>query len=330
MGRVIEIKHPSASAARGAITPPRLDIVDVARGVALAMMLVYHLVWDFEFFGLIGKGYAASPPMRGFSHAIASAFLIIAGVSVALAHRGRFKRDAFRRQFTKVALAAAAVTLVTAYVMPQAPITFGILHAMALGVLLTALFAKAPWGLTMTVAMAMIVAPSLLRSPTFDAPALQWIGLGTDEPSALDWRPMLPWTGVMLFGLALARTPRGQAFLVRADEFKADDDAISRGLRWLGKRTLPIYLLHQPALFAVLYVIALMGGVAPKFGEDRGFVEACRAECVAKGAKAEVCAQACGCVVETVKRSGRWDAVIKNEPGGDEAAAEAAKLCLPK
>lgn len=330
MGRVIEIRHPRDSAARGAVTPPRLDLVDVARGAALAMMLVYHLVWDFEFFGLIGAGFASSPPMRGFSHAIASAFLLLAGVSVALAHRGRFKGAAFRKQFAKVALAAAAVTLATAYAMPQAPITFGILHAMALGVLLTAVFAKAPWGATLALAAAMIALPAFVHSPSFDAPALQWIGLGTDEPSALDWRPFLPWTGVMLLGLALARSPRGQAFLVRADEFKADEDAISRGLRWIGKRTLPIYLLHQPVLFAVLYVVALGMGVAPKFGEDRGFVEACRAECVAKGGSAPVCAQACGCIVETVKRSGKWELVIRNEAGGDEAAAEAAKLCLPK
>lgn len=330
MGRVIEIKHPNASAARGAITPPRLDLIDVARGLALAMMIVYHFVWDLEFFGIIGKGFAAAPPMRGFSHAIASAFLIIAGVSVALAHRGKFKGAAFRKQFAKVALAAAVVTLVTAYVLPQAPITFGILHAMALGVLLTAALAKAPWGVTMTLALAMIVAPFFIHSPTFDAPALQWIGLGTDEPVSLDWRPFLPWTGVMALGLALARSPRGQAFLVRADEFKADDDAISRALDWMGRRSLPIYLIHQPVLFAVLYIVALTMGVAPQFGADRGFVEACRAECVAKGAKAEVCAQACGCVVETVKRSGRWDAVLRNEPAGDEAAGEAAKLCMPK
>lgn len=329
MGRVIEIRHPKTNAARGAITPPRLDLIDVARGAALVAMIVYHLVWDFEFFGLAAKGVAASPPMRGFSHAIASAFLVIAGVSVALAHRGTFKAAAFRKQFTKVALAAAAVTLVTAYVMPQAPITFGILHAMALGVLLTALFAKAPWGATMAVALAMIAAPLFIHSPSFDAPAIQWLGLGTDEPASLDWRPALPWTGVMMFGLALARSPRGQAFLVRADEFQASDDAISRGLAWIGRRTLPIYLAHQPILFGVLYVVASLFGVAPNFGADRGFVEACRSECQAKGASAEVCARACGCIVETAKRSGHWDAVLKNEPAGDAAVAEATKICTP-
>lgn len=327
MGRVIEIRHPSTSAARGAIAPPRLDIVDVARGAALVAMMLYHLVWDFEFFGLIEKGVAASPPMRGLSHAIASSFLILAGVSVALAHRGSFKAAAFRKQFIKIALAAAAVTLATAYAWPQAPITFGILHAMALGVLATAPFAKAPWGLTMAAALALIAAPMVAHSPTFDAPAIQWIGLGTDEPAALDWRPALPWTGVMLLGLALARSPRGQSFLVRADAFQASDDAISRALAWLGRRTLPIYLLHQPVLFGVLYVVASMLGTAPNFGADRGFVEACRTECQAKGASAEVCARACGCVVETVKRSGRWESVLKNEPAGDAAAAEASKIC---
>jgi uncharacterized membrane protein len=330
MGRVIEISHPKNTAARGAVTPPRLDLIDVARGAALVAMVAYHLVWDFDFFGLVAQGVAASPPMRGFSHAIASAFLLIAGVSVALAHRGKFQGAKFRKQFTKVALAAAAVTLVTAYVMPQAPITFGILHAMALGVLLTGLLAKAPWGATLAVAAAMIAAPLFVHAPVFDAPALQWIGLGSSEPAALDWRPFLPWTGVMVLGLALARSPRGQAFLVRADDFKADEDAISRGLRSVGKRTLPIYLIHQPVLFGALYIVASAMGVAPNFGKDRGFVEACKIECEAKGATAEVCARSCGCIVDALKQKGQWETVLKTLPGADEAAQEAARACMPR
>lgn len=330
MGRVIEIRHPRESAARGAVTPPRLDLIDVARGAALVAMIVYHLIWDFELFGFIGKGISASPPMRGFSHAIASAFLIIAGVSVALAHRGKFQGAKFRKQFTKVALAAAAVTIVTAYATPQAPVTFGILHAIALGVLATAPLVKAPWGVTMALALAMIGAPFVIHSPAFDAPAIQWIGLGTQEPVALDWRPALPWTGVMMLGLALARSPRGQAFLVRADAFKASEDAISRFFDWIGRRSLPIYLIHQPIIFGALYVVASMAGVTPNFGGDRGFVEACRTECQAKGASADACARACGCVVEAVKRSGRWDAVLKNDPAGDATVEEASKICIPR
>ena len=330
MGRVIEIRHPRDSAARGAVTPPRLDLIDVARGAALVAMIAYHLVWDFEFFGLVAKGVASSPLMRGFSHAIASAFLIIAGVSVALAPRGTFQGAKFRKQFTKAALAAAAVTLVTAYALPQAPITFGILHAMALGVLVCAPFAKAPWGVTLAAALAMIAAPLVVQSPAVNERAIRGLGLGAAGPAALDWRPALPWTGVMLLGLALARSPRGQRFLVRADEFKASDDAISRGLDWLGRRSLPIYLIHQPILFGALYVVALMMGVAPNFGTDRGFVEACRTECQAKGASADVCSQACGCIVETVKQSGRWDDVLRNDRSADSAVEEASKICSPR
>lgn len=334
MARVIEVQHRSSGAARGGFVAPRLALVDVARGAALVAMIVYHLVWDLDYFGLIAGGVASSAPMRGFSHAIASAFLLIAGVSVALAHRGKFNGKAFRKQFIKVALAAAAVTLVTAYAMPQAPITFGILHAMAVGVLLTAALAKAPWGVTALVAAAMIAAPWLFSSPAFNDPLVLWLGLGTVEPAALDWRPVLPWTGVMAAGLALARMTRVQSFLVRSADFDPNADPISRGLDWIGRRTLPIYLIHQPVLFGLLYLVTTLSGAAPQFGEARGFVDSCRIECQAKAAdapdRAQICARACDCVVDALKRKGDWTKVLRTQDGAEAAAEAAARECAAR
>lgn len=334
MARVIEVQHRSGGAARGGFVAPRLGLVDVARGAALVAMIVYHLVWDLDYFGLIANGVAASAPVRGLSHAIASAFLLIAGVSVALAHRGKFNGKKFRKQFIKVTLAAAAVTLVTAYVMPQAPITFGILHAMAVGVLLTAALAKAPWFVTALIAAAMIAAPLLFASPAFNDPLVLWLGLGTVEPAALDWRPVLPWTGVMAAGLAFARVTAVQSFLVRSADFDANADPISRGLDWVGRRTLPIYLIHQPVLFGLLYVVTMLTGATPQFGETHGFVESCRIECQAKSAatadRTQVCARACDCVVDTLKRKGDWTKVVRTQDGAEAAADAAARECAAR
>jgi uncharacterized membrane protein len=345
MSRVIEVHHPSTTQARGSIPPPRVEIVDMARGAALVAMIVYHFVWDLGFFGLIDAGVAASPPMRGASHAIASAFLLFAGVSVALAHRGRFEGRRFRSQFVKVALVAAAVTLVTAYALPQAPITFGILHAIALGLLVTAALAKAPFALTGALGLAMIAAPLLFSSPFFDAPGWSWTGLGTMAPTTLDWRPALPWVGVMTLGLALARSPAGQAFLVRAGQAPGESDAPTRGLVWLGRRSLWVYLAHQPILMGLLWAVAQAGQVAPSLGRmaqekietssgfeasfANSFQTSCVTSCTPKAPEA-VCASVCACTLEEARASGAVKTALTDPKGFEAKLREATELCLRK
>lgn len=330
MGRVIEINHPAKREARGAITPPRLPLVDVARGAALVAMIVYHVLWDIDFFGIVAQDFAASPPMRLFSHAVATAFLFIAGVSVALAHRGKFNGKAFRSQFAKVALAAGGVTIVTRLVIPDDAITFGILHAIAVGLLIASPLAKAPFALTALLGAAAVAAPTWLRSAAFDAGAWSWLGLGLTEPDSLDWRPVLPWVGVMLLGLAAARSPAGQAFLVRSGMRAAPDDAVSRGLGWMGRRSLWIYLAHQPVLFGPLYLISLLMGATPDFAQSRLFANSCLSSCRASVSATVNCAEACACVEATLRASGQWDAALKGLDSADAAVNQATKVCLKR
>jgi uncharacterized membrane protein len=42
----------------------RIAAIDVARGVALAGMVVYHLIWDFAHFGLIAPSLPFAPATR--------------------------------------------------------------------------------------------------------------------------------------------------------------------------------------------------------------------------------------------------------------------------
>jgi uncharacterized membrane protein len=327
MGRVIEIRH---SQARGAIAPPRVDFLDLARGAALVAMIVYHLAWDLGFFGLIDPAVAVSPPMRGASHAIASAFLFIAGVSTALTHRGKFNGRKFRSQFVKVALGAAAVTIVTSFVTPQTPVTFGVLHAIALGLLVSAPLAKAPWPLTAALGLTVVLAPQFIRSPALDGPLWSWIGLGVSEPATLDWRPFCPWVGAMLLGLAFARSPFGQRALVRAGQEPEPRDAPSQALIWMGRRSLWIYLAHQPILFAAVWLAARLLGAAagaPAADDERGFLDDCVAAC--RGAQtATICETACGCVVDKLRQTGVWADASRGLETSKPAIEAASRACV--
>ena len=73
----------------------RIAAIDAARGGALGGMVVYHLIWDFAHFGLVAPTAPFAPATRALSHVVASAFLALVGVSLALAHPHGLRRDAF-------------------------------------------------------------------------------------------------------------------------------------------------------------------------------------------------------------------------------------------
>ena len=155
----------------------RVDAIDCARGLALVGMAVYHLSWDLADFRLAPPWLPFTPQMRLFSHIVASAFLVLVGVSLALAHRKGLNSRAFWRRFAIVAGAAALVTAGSFVFAPSEPITFGILHCIAVASLLAAPFVNAPAWASLAMGFAAIAAPWLGRSTLFDPPWLLVAGL---------------------------------------------------------------------------------------------------------------------------------------------------------
>jgi len=126
--------------------------------------------------------------------------------------------------------------------------------------------------------------PYFFSSPAFDAGALQWLGLGTREPLTQDWRPIFPWVGATLFGVAAARLV---ALPLAAEKRNA--------LTFAGRHSLAIYLVHQPLLFGLFSAVALF---TPAPDETKAFVAACERGCVAHGSTQESCHQACVCTAQ--------------------------------
>ena len=286
--------------------------------MAVIAMIAFHFTWDLGFFQLIDYDISFTPEGRWLSHAIAGTFLFLVGVSLALAHRIQLQTRAFLKRFIKIAGAAALVSLGTYYAMPEEWIFFGVLHCIALSSLLALPLLQAPLALVGLLAILALSAPFVWTPALLDHPALYWLGLNTTLPRTNDYVPLLPWFGIVGFGLLAARVMRDQA---RCQALLAHPFAIppARLLSRIGRYALPIYLLHQPVLMGALWVfVTFIGPFVLKPAIDPAFFESCTQSCAASGRGFESCDRACRCL---------GHALAGSKIEADKAIQDALAIC---
>ncbi len=306
--------------------PGRVDAVDCVRGLALIGMAGYHLTWDLADFRLVSPLLPFTPPMRLLSHVVASVFLALVGVSLALAHRHGFHQRAFWRRFGIVAGAAALVTAGSVVFAPGEGIFFGILHCIAAASLIAAPFVTAPAWASLAAGLAAIAAPFVVHSTLFDPPWLLWLGLGEALPNTLDWYPLLPWAGVIFLGLSLPRAPGAMARLTAPNRWRPAS-GVSRAACFAGRHSLLIYLVHQPILIGLLYALTAWGPLAPR-ADMSGFLSSCQRACIAGGRAAPDCATGCHCVADAIGRSGDADRLATLSPERRAELKRLADACM--
>ncbi len=302
----------------------RLEPLDLARGVALVAMAVYHFAWDLEFFGYAPPGMTAVGGWKLFARSIASSFLIIVGISLYLAHARGFHLRPFLRRLALVAGAALAISLVTWFAVPGGFIFFGILHQIALASLLGLIFLRWPWPLTLVLAAAVIAAPWYARTSVFDAPVWWWVGLSTADPPSNDYVPLFPWFGAVLVGIALARLASEAGLVERA---RIALGSWSAPLQFIGRNSLVVYLLHQPILIAIVWLMTLIVP-PPGFPQEVRFDAACNASC-RQTRDTLFCAEYCVCVLDRLEAENGLDAAFSSEQDGERTAMlnDIAAMC---
>ena len=125
------------------MTPHRADSIDVLRGMAMLWMTVFHFCFDLSHFGLWPQDFRADPWWTQQRTAIVSLFLLCAGCGQAMALDAGWGWARFARRWGYIVAAAALVTLGSWWMFPQSFIYFGVLHGMAVMLVLVRLLAGA-------------------------------------------------------------------------------------------------------------------------------------------------------------------------------------------
>lgn len=230
----------------------RLDRLDALRGAAIVWMAVFHFCFDLNHLGFWSprQNFYADPLWTGQRVAIVSLFLLCAGLSqsVALAQGQPWRR--FWRRVAQIAGCAIVVSAGSAVMFPGSWISFGVLHGMALMLVLSRLLA--PLGRWLwPLGAACLALPGLVAHPFFDSRWTNWLGLVTRKPVTEDYVPVLPWLGVLVWGLAAG------AWLLehRPALLRGGLPTLLRPLSALGRWSLSVYMLHQPLLIGVLMLV---------------------------------------------------------------------------
>jgi uncharacterized membrane protein len=229
--------------------------LDVLRGLAVFLMIVYHAAFDLHVFyqvplpvfTLAGKTYA------WFT---AGLFLLLAGISFTIS----WERTPARHRLAKavrrtglIGLAAALVSAVSWWFAPAVFVRFGILHLIAVAALLTPFCVRLrQWNALL--GSALVCAGGWLATKPLPI-TWYWLGGHFGSVPTIDYYPLLPWLGVLICGMGIGYYLYIPSF--RFDRERLGDTNLCGvgSIAWLGRHALLVYLLHQPILIALWFLL---------------------------------------------------------------------------
>ena len=228
--------------------------VDAARGVAIIMMIVYHSTYDLDTLG----GYdiqSTTGQWALFADVTAGLFLFLVGVSLAIS-RARTTLtgwNLFRKYLARgLRILVYAVVLTFVFLaLGMGVVAFGILHLIGISIILAYPFLRLRFT-NLVLGALIFVAGQYILAQGLDSQSIWLLPFGIVPEGVImpDYRPLLPWFGVVLIGLFFGNLVYGDGGRPAVTEDEAPLPA--RPLLPLGRNSLFIYLIHQPIIIALL------------------------------------------------------------------------------
>ena len=226
----------------------RYHLLDSLRGLAVISMIIYHAVWDMVYIFGINLPWYRSASASLWQKSICYTFILLSGFCHSLG------REKFMRSLIILAC-SAVITLATLLLMPENLILFGVLtligSCMLIMIPLDKIMAKrSPFaGLILSlitfVITNIVIFPASWHKNYFTA----YLGFPPSNFASQDYFPLVPWFFLYLAGYFLYRLFKKKGMMSWLSSPKITP------LEWIGRHSLEIYMLHQPIIYSILYVI---------------------------------------------------------------------------
>jgi uncharacterized membrane protein len=233
----------------------RIWEIDFLRGVAIILMVCYHLLFDLgEFVGVkTFLGWSTDLSKTAWIIAqffFAGLFVVLSGTSSTLS------RNNVRRGLRLLAV-SLLVSIATYIFDASSAVYFGILQCLAVSMLLYgAAFETAKANVCAAAGAAVLglgaALPWLKRALAVRTDWLMPLGLHGPSFSAFDYFPLIPWFGIFLVGAAMGKS------LYASKQSLLPWRLPRTFVHFAGRHSLLIYIVHQPLIMGVLYLLGLV------------------------------------------------------------------------
>ena len=215
-------------------------------------MIAYHALWDIVYLFGVKIAWYSSAPGYIWERVIAIGFIIISGFCAQLGSH-RLRRSVF------VIICGGVVCAVTLVALSDSPIYFGVLTFIGTAMLIAYLLQKSLSRINSYIGMSASIVLYIFTMNIDKGKLLIWqlpdalyknmftaaLGFPFKGFVSADYFPLLPWIFIFFFGFFLYGAIKKKDFLTG----KANP------ISFIGRHTLPIYMLHQPIIYAVLYIV---------------------------------------------------------------------------
>jgi len=215
--------------------------IDLLRGFAIVLMIIFHFGYDLTVFGWANFSTSEQIEWRIFRTIIVSCFLLAVGMSSYLAYQKSIKNKKLAKAVAKLFAVSLFITIGSLLMHPSTWVYFGIIHFITVALPISVLFVRAPY-------IALLVGIGCIAGYWFGIislyPIWEWSVLHLGIPTrTVDLVSFFPWIGVVLIGI----------FVMHKDIFSITlkPNVVANKVVFLGQHSLLIYLLHQPILYAL-------------------------------------------------------------------------------
>lgn len=252
----------------------RYSILDRIRGITVLSMVIYHAVWDLVYIFHMDWSWYRSTLAYAWQQSICWTFILLSGFCWSFG-RKKWKRGLI------VFSAGVLITAVTLIFVPEQRVVFGILTFLGSSMLfmlplekllskisaivgllgsglLFVLFRNVNQGFLGFESFNFAKMPEVLYQNMF----MTYLGFKQEGFYSTDYFSILPWLFLFVMGYFGYRLAKESGKLEKLVVWNVDNhekkklmDYPSMVLEWIGRHSLVIYILHQPIVYGVLWVV---------------------------------------------------------------------------
>lgn len=212
--------------------------IDHIRGQAVLWMIIFHAAYDLTLFRVLDFDFS-----QGFwfwlPRYIVTSFFICVGASLKIAYQDKIIWPKFWKRFFKIAAGALIISVVTYFLFPKRWVYFGTLHCIAVASLLGLPLVNRP-KTSLVLAISILVSMPLLGINFRNLSAMTSI-------KSMDFIPIYPWFAAVCLGIYLSDKM-----------IKVHYSPELKILKFFSLNAFIIYLVHQPLLYGLSYLISQM------------------------------------------------------------------------